>query len=612
MASVTLGQHPAQHHLDPEKLFFRKIANEGKKLMRKQSREKMTRERSAVAATEEAALRLPLNKRPSLDTVSGTALEMCDSSDAGPPRSTDGTTDADRVPAAQCALERACGDAAQTQTQTRSLADAQNANANNNGIIRNFTRRSSAKYINELSPRSGGKRAKFRSLSADGDTLEGIQLERLTQGRRGVVKLLRTGQQRRQAWSIFDQDEPRETEEKGEGHRFLAFRITQDWCDACNRRIESMASRCEYLAFNSYLYFLEIFILDKCTAVTLVTYNVRTMFSSTVTREMGRKRRRPQPPPAGRILQHHQRSLEWYRGPLEAPQMTGSNSMSSGYCSLDEENDDSAFFTAKTTFFRRAQAKQQDKDKFILGDFTHAGFQALSEPPKLSDIPVHNTTKEVEEEKQQSLTEEEVKAKIEEYNSQVTENGMKLAADGTYNGFIKVHLKLRRPVTLSQDTNSSWNTENSSAAADITDKRTSFYLPSEAVKQLHVSSTNTVKEVIEGLLRKYMVQDNPLKFALYKQVHRHGQDLFQKLPDTEHPLLLRLLAGPDLEKLSFVLKENETEEVEWHAFSVPELQNFLAILGKEENDRVKQVQLRYTTYRKKLLEALEEVQKKPG
>ncbi|KAK3536836.1 hypothetical protein QTP86_027048 [Hemibagrus guttatus] len=650
MASVTLGQHPAQHHLDPEKLFFRKIANEGKKLMRKQSREKMTRERSAVAATEEAALRLPLNKRPSLDTVSGTALEMCDSSDAGPPRSTDGTTDADRVPAAQCALERACGDAAQTQTQTRSLADAQNANANNNGIIRNFTRRSSAKYINELSPRSGGKRAKFRSLSADGDTLEGIQLERLTQGRRGVVKLLRTGQQRRQAWSIFDQDEPRETEEKGEGHRFLAFRITQDWCDACNRRIESMASRCEYLAFNSYLYFLEIFILDKCTAVTLVTYNVRTMFSSTVTREMGRKRRRPQPPPAGRILQHHQRSetmraalnvLEWYRGPLEAPQMTGSNSMSSGYCSLDEENDDSAFFTAKTTFFRRAQAKQQDKVKCTLsGQPFEFSFTRLTSTSVVSDIyccivkslsrksllqsitAVHltanlslqsnNTTKEVEEEKQQSLTEEEVKAKIEEYNSQVTENGMKLAADGTYNGFIKVHLKLRRPVTLSQDTNSSWNTENSSAAADITDKRTSFYLPSEAVKQLHVSSTNTVKEVIEGLLRKYMVQDNPLKFALYKQVHRHGQDLFQKLPDTEHPLLLRLLAGPDLEKLSFVLKENETEEVEWHAFSVPELQNFLAILGKEENDRVKQVQLRYTTYRKKLLEALEEVQKKPG
>ncbi|XP_017305847.1 ras association domain-containing protein 5 isoform X3 [Ictalurus punctatus] len=265
--------------------------------------------------------------------------------------------------------------------------------------------------------------------------------------------------------------------------------------------------------------------------------------------------------------------------------MTGSNSMSSGYCSLDEENDDSAFFTAKTTFFRRAQAKHGDK----------------------------NTTKEKEEENQQSLTEEEVKAKIEEYNSKVSENGMKLAADGTYNGFIKVHLKLRRPVTLiSKDANSSGNSENSLAADDISDKRTSFYLPSEAVKQLHVSSTTTVREVIEGLLRKYMVQDNPLKFALYKQMHRHGQDLFQKLPDSEHPLLLRLLAGPDLEKLSFVLKENETGDVEWHAFSVPELHNFLAILEKEESERVKQVTQRYVAYRQKLLEALQEVQNKPG
>lgn len=38
--------------------------------------------------------------------------------------------------------------------------------------------------------------------------------------------------------------------------------------------------------------------------------------------------------------------------------------------------------------------------------------------------------------------------------------------------------------------------------------------------------------------------------------------LFQKLPPTEYPLYLRLLAGPDTDVLSFVLKENETGEVE--------------------------------------------------
>lgn len=43
-----------------------------------------------------------------------------------------------------------------------------------------------------------------------------------------------------------------------------------------------------------------------------------------------------------------------------------------------------------------------------------------------------STTKEHEEENQQSLTEEEVKAKIEEYNSKVSENGMKLVSTDVF------------------------------------------------------------------------------------------------------------------------------------------------------------------------------------
>uniref|UniRef100_A0A673L001 Ras association domain-containing protein 5-like n=1 Tax=Sinocyclocheilus rhinocerous TaxID=307959 RepID=A0A673L001_9TELE len=253
--------------------------------------------------------------------------------------------------------------------------------------------------------------------------------------------------------------------------------------------------------------------------------------------------------------------------------MTGSNSMSSGYCSLDEESDDFTFFTAKTSFFRRSQAKQVAKV----------------------------------EEKPTSLTDDEIKAKIDDYNSKVTENGMTLSSDGTYTGFIKVHLKLRRPVTVfSVDEKS----PGPCSSSDSSDNRTSFYLPSDAVKQLHISSTTTVREVIQGLLKKFMVQDNPCKFALYHQTRR--DNLFQKLPLSECPLCLRLLAGPDLENLSFVLKENETGEVEWHAFSVPELQNFLIILEKEEKERVRQVEQRYAAYREKLLQALGQVESKPG
>ncbi|XP_051532504.1 ras association domain-containing protein 5-like isoform X2 [Myxocyprinus asiaticus] len=229
--------------------------------------------------------------------------------------------------------------------------------------------------------------------------------------------------------------------------------------------------------------------------------------------------------------------------------------------------------------------------------------------PSAADPPDMNVTREEEEEKTTSLTEEEIKAKIEDYNSIVTENGMKLGTDGTYTGFIKVNLKLRRPVTvLSVD----GKLPGPCSSSDSSDKRTSFYLPSDAVKQIHISSTTTVSEVIQGLLKKFMVQDNPRKFALYRQTRRDSQDLFQKLPLSECPLYLRLLAGPDLEKLTFVLKENETGEVEWHAFSVPELQNFLIILEKEEKERMRQVEQRYSAYKEKLLQALCEVQGKPG
>lgn len=61
------------------------------------------------------------------------------------------------------------------------------------------------------------------------------------------------------------------------------------------------------------------------------------------------------------------------------------------------------------------------------------------------------------------------------------------------------------------------------AGAGFSEKRTSFYLPSDCVKQIHISSTTTVREVIQGLLKKFMVQDNPRKFALYRQTHRDGQ-----------------------------------------------------------------------------------------
>lgn len=47
------------------------------------------------------------------------------------------------------------------------------------------------------------------------------------------------------------------------------------------------------------------------------------------------------------------------------PSMTSSNSMSSGYCSQEDESEDFTFFTAKTSFFRKPKqaAKVQTWDR---------------------------------------------------------------------------------------------------------------------------------------------------------------------------------------------------------------------------------------------------------
>lgn len=113
----------------------------------------------------------------------------------------------------------------------------------------------------------------------------------------------------------------------------------------------------------------------------------------------------------------------------------------------------------------------------------------------------------------------------------------------------------------------------------------------------------------------------------------------RKLADEEQPLRLRLLAGPSEKVLSFILKENETGEVnvstgtgrglaptspenvatgeravsrlrwqpmclQWDAFTLPELHNFLRILQREEEEHVRRLRHRYARCRQKMQEAL--------
>ncbi|XP_020845847.1 ras association domain-containing protein 3 isoform X1 [Phascolarctos cinereus] len=244
--------------------------------------------------------------------------------------------------------------------------------------------------------------------------------------------------------------------------------------------------------------------------------------------------------------------------------MTWTSSMSSGYSSLEEDTED-FFFTARTSFFRRPpqgklRAGQQDVEK--------------------------------EKETHNYLSKEEIKEKVHSYNLAVTDKlKMTLNSNGIYTGFIKVQMDLCRPI-------SAWTSQNPEKHATNNNG---------CMNTLHISSTNTVREVIEALLKKFLVSESPAKFALYKRCHKEDQVYACKLSDREHPLYLRLVAGPRTETLSFVLRERETGE--WEAFSLPELQNFLRMLDKEEDDQLQNLKQRYATYRHKLEKALEETWK---
>ncbi|XP_036984410.1 ras association domain-containing protein 1 isoform X1 [Artibeus jamaicensis] len=183
---------------------------------------------------------------------------------------------------------------------------------------------------------------------------------------------------------------------------------------------------------------------------------------------------------------------------------------------------------------------------------------------------------------------------------------MSLNKDGSYTGFIKVQLKLVRPVSVpsSKKPPTLQDTRRGLGRSTAVKRRTSFYLPKDAVKHLHVLSRTRAREVIEALLRKFLVVDDPRKFALFERAERHGQVYLRKLSDDEQPLRLRLLAGPSEKALSFVLKENDSGEVNWDAFSLPELHNFLRILQREEEEHLRQIMQKYSYCRQKIQEAL--------
>lgn len=255
---------------------------------------------------------------------------------------------------------------------------------------------------------------------------------------------------------------------------------------------------------------------------------------------------------------------------------------------------------------------------------------------------------------------------IEEYNDK-SSLIMTLHDDCTFDGFIRVHMNMNRPVNVSSDVSnltlkkvlrtksgrpkrplldsrrpvtelfssdtigsssdfvfedSGMSSQSSSTLSSVdsealssivskkpkrTARRLSFYMPKETYKPLHVTSTTTVKEVIEALLTKYNVTDNPKKYAFYEKTAVGGKNevVFRRLPDDEQPLALCLHWGASNSTKSFSLKENEDGTVQWMNFELPELSNFLKILQLEEDESLAQIYNKFELYRDALKRAIE-------
>ncbi len=215
-----------------------------------------------------------------------------------------------------------------------------------------------------------------------------------------------------------------------------------------------------------------------------------------------------------------------------------------------------------------------------------------------------------------------LKSKIEKYNEKRRAKGSGLGITlldeekQTFRGFLRVNLNLTRPINVISGRRppSIYDIINEEETNSTIRRRTltSFYMPRDTVKNIHITSENTSLHVIKAMLKKFKVVDNPQKFALYLRSNDPSTNLtvLKRIGDHEKPLHIQLECDEDIEEKQFVLQENDTADIAWDAFEIPELNNFLKILDREEKEHLTQVIIRYKLLKEainKIIEAEEQM-----
>ncbi|KAK4298650.1 hypothetical protein Pmani_029018 [Petrolisthes manimaculis] len=176
--------------------------------------------------------------------------------------------------------------------------------------------------------------------------------------------------------------------------------------------------------------------------------------------------------------------------------------------------------------------------------------------------------------------------------------------DGSFRGCVFVHLNLIRPINIVAGTRPPSIYDILQEDRTMEKTLTSFYMPRDTVKAIHITSKTTTRELIVALLHKFKVVDNPQKFALYEKTCdplQPGKGKLRRLGDTECPMVLALnWSAEGLTNKRLVLQENDTADIQWEAFSIPELSNFLRILDREEEEYRCQIRDKYALLRRRI------------
>ncbi|XP_072026476.1 ras association domain-containing protein 1-like isoform X2 [Amphiura filiformis] len=240
--------------------------------------------------------------------------------------------------------------------------------------------------------------------------------------------------------------------------------------------------------------------------------------------------------------------------------------------------------------------------------------QELPDTPKEQTIFSEEQTVEETVETWSGLSRDELRRRIDEFNTLSEKDVFTLGSDTCiFVGSIKVHLNLSRPISVPTGSNlpklcSTLKRYDHSIDTSKKRKRTSFFLPKDTVKELNIASETTTQQLVLALLERLEIIDNPRKFALFELTETGQEVLVRRITEEERPLILCLSWGASNKVKRFELRENESGSIQWEAFSIPELQNFLRILDKEEQEHIQQVQEKYARYEAQLKEAMAFVQ----